>query len=51
MRADDETTAVQLHELLKPKGYNVSLHTAMSYLVGVDVSRKLLLPAFETSSS
>ena len=29
MRADDETTAVQLHILLKSKGYNISLRTIL----------------------
>ncbi len=29
MRADDETTAVQLHQLLKSKGYNISLRTIL----------------------
>ena len=29
MRADDETTAVQLHALLKSKGYDISLRTIL----------------------
>ena len=42
MRTDDETTTVQLHALLKTKGYNILLRT-LSHLPRVDFLGKHLL--------
>jgi len=47
MRADDETTAMQLHQMLTSRGYNLSKRTYFSLqkCPGMDVLWQRILPA------